>query len=55
MPGGPRDRPEHRAEIHQLFREALDRLGTPVVDITGDWTQRLRRAGDEVRALQAAR
>jgi NadR type nicotinamide-nucleotide adenylyltransferase len=44
VPGGPRDRPEHRAEVHQLFRDALDWLGTPVVDITGDWSARRARA-----------
>jgi len=39
-PDGVRDRPRHREQIHELFQEALARLGARVVEVSGDWPER---------------
>jgi NadR type nicotinamide-nucleotide adenylyltransferase len=41
---GQRDRPQHRGEMHVLFRETLDSFGVSVVDIVGSWAERKNRA-----------
>ena len=42
--GLQRDRPVDRAELHELFRTALAKVGARVVDIEGSWTERRARA-----------
>jgi NadR type nicotinamide-nucleotide adenylyltransferase len=49
--GLQRDRPGEREHLHGLFREALDRAGARVVDITGSWDERRVRAFAAVESL----
>jgi NadR type nicotinamide-nucleotide adenylyltransferase len=52
--GLARDRPDEevRAEIHRLFREKVQDIGSPWVEIGGTWESRTARALQEVtRAL----
>ncbi|MCX6545689.1 MAG: ATP-binding protein [Acidobacteria bacterium] len=53
------DRPEQRADMHELFRRQLDVSGARVVDIVGSWETRRETAIEAVtqavaRALSAA-
>jgi NadR type nicotinamide-nucleotide adenylyltransferase len=50
---GVRDRPEARAEIHALFREALAGAGANVVEVTGAGAERTARAVEAVEDLLA--
>ncbi len=51
---GVRDRPERRAEIHELFRAALAAVRARVVDIRGDFAAREELAVRAVRRLLEA-
>ena len=48
---GIRDRGESRAEMHELFRNALERFSARFVDITGDWTIREKKAIEAVKMV----
>ena len=49
--GAQRDRPEARAELHELFRATLDGIGARVVDVRGSWVERAQTARDAIHAL----
>lgn len=56
VPDPARDRGDRRPEMHALFRDRLERLGLPYVEISGDWDARFAaavRAVDELLARRA--
>ncbi|HEU4989173.1 MAG: ATP-binding protein [Gemmatimonadota bacterium] len=48
-----RDRGDRRDEMHALFRDRLDAMGLPYVEISGTWDQRFAAAVAAVDALLA--
>lgn len=50
-----RDRGDRRDEMHTLFRERLQAMRLPYVEISGDWDQRFAAAVRAVDALLAGR
>lgn len=55
VPDPQRDRSHLREKMHALFRGRLAELGANVVDITGSWDDRWRRAVVAVDAMLSAR
>ena len=51
VPDPARDRGDRRQEMHGLFRDRLERLGLPYVEISGDWDQRFAAGVHAVDAL----
>jgi NadR type nicotinamide-nucleotide adenylyltransferase len=54
VPDAIRDRGQHRAHMHSLFRGMLERYGLPFVTIGGRWGERYERAVVEVERLLGA-
>ena len=50
-----RDRGDRRAEMHALFRGVLERNGIEPVVISGEWSERLARASEEVERILSRR
>ena len=55
VPDPARDRGDRREEMHALFRNRLEAMHLPYVEIGGDWDQRLAAAVKAVDALLARR
>lgn len=55
VPGPPRDRPDRRDHIHDLFAQALDALGVRYVTIRGTWEERQDTAIVAIRELLSGR
>jgi NadR type nicotinamide-nucleotide adenylyltransferase len=55
VPDPARDRGDRREEMHALFRDRLEAMHLPYVEIGGDWDQRLAAAVKAVDALLARR
>lgn len=53
VPDPARDRGDRRAEMHALFRDRLDAMGLPYVEISGHWDERFASAVAAVDALLA--
>ncbi len=53
VPDPARDRGDRRPEMHALFRDRLQMLHLPYVEISGDWDQRFAAAVRAVEALLA--
>jgi NadR type nicotinamide-nucleotide adenylyltransferase len=54
FPDPARDRGDRRAEMHALFRAALERMGARFADVRGDWAEREERAAAAVGIVTAA-
>ena len=55
VPDPARDRGDRRPEMHALFRDRLDSLRLPYVEISGDWDQRFAAAVRAVDTLLVRR
>ena len=51
QPDGVRDRPQQREEIHELFRQKLDRMNLHYVEIGGERATRISSALNAIEAV----